>query len=403
MSNTAQRIPSRHSAGCDRNHEAALSAVLPGTISISWRPPTSTTEVHHCFVRQRPFRQNSVSSTPTASTWPIREVSACSSASPQRPTSRLTVCQSQPNSPATSSTDRPSFPTWTVTHRAALDVNSARSGPIPGSCSTNDPTPHPGCGHIQRRFRHRNRTGRPNAGRSTNTTVRYPSEHTRLPQPPQTGRGRRERITTTNGSSPPPSSTPTRSTLPRPTSSSHMRVGSASTGVLLPRMCFSTADYGGPLLTSGGFQPRKIPLLPTHFRRARLVRYNPLSRRATTPGLYPHRRGRHVSRTSDRAGSVCELSELTCHALPVLDLVTVPELLLLAKCPGLDAFSMSFCQISEPFGKLRRPWPKMYLVGSSRIELVDDFDAPTGDTRVFWHSDKRRHIARLTCYSPWFA
>lgn len=37
------------------------------------------------------------------------------------------------------------------------------------------------------------------------------------------------------------------------------------------------------------------------------------------------------------------------------------------------------------------------------IELVDEFDAPTGDTRAFWHSDKRRHIARLTCYSPWFA
>ncbi len=61
MSNTAQRIPSSHSGGWDRNHEAALSAVLPPTMSISWRPPTSTTEVHHCLVRHRPFRQNNAS------------------------------------------------------------------------------------------------------------------------------------------------------------------------------------------------------------------------------------------------------------------------------------------------------------------------------------------------------
>ena len=39
MSNTAQRIPARHSGGWDRNQEAALSAVLPGTMSISWWPP----------------------------------------------------------------------------------------------------------------------------------------------------------------------------------------------------------------------------------------------------------------------------------------------------------------------------------------------------------------------------
>ena len=54
MSNTAQRIPSSYSGGWDRNQEAALSAVLPGTMSFNWRPPTSTTEVHHILVRQRP-------------------------------------------------------------------------------------------------------------------------------------------------------------------------------------------------------------------------------------------------------------------------------------------------------------------------------------------------------------
>ena len=138
MSNTAQRIPSSHSGGWDRNHEAALSAVLPGTMSISWWPPTSTTEVHHCLVRHRPFRQNSVSSMPTAWTSPIRSVSAPRRASPQRTTSLFTVCQSQPSSAATSSTEWPRPPTWMVTHRAALDVNNARWGPIVGSCSMND-------------------------------------------------------------------------------------------------------------------------------------------------------------------------------------------------------------------------------------------------------------------------
>ena len=111
-------------------------------------------------------------SMPTAPTSPIRSVSAPSSASPQRTTSLFTVCQSQPNSEATSSTERPRPPTWTVTHRAALDVNNARSGPILGSCSMNDLISHPEFGHVQRRFLHRSRTGRPNAGKSTNTTLR---------------------------------------------------------------------------------------------------------------------------------------------------------------------------------------------------------------------------------------
>ena len=111
-------------------------------------------------------------SMPTAPTSPIRSVSAPRSASPQRTTSLFTVCQSQPSSAATSSTGRPRPPTWTVTHLAARDVNNARWGPIVGSCSMNDLIAQSGFGHVHRRFRHRSRTGRPNAGRSTNTTVR---------------------------------------------------------------------------------------------------------------------------------------------------------------------------------------------------------------------------------------
>ena len=164
-------------------------------------------------------------STPTASTVPTREVSASRSASPQRTTSLFTVCHPQPSSAATSSTGRPRRPTPMVTHLAARDVNNARWEPILGSCSMNDLSAQSGFGHVQRRFRHRSRTGRPNAGKSTNTTVRSPLDHTGPPQASQDDRGLRERITTSKGAPSPHSLTPTKSTSPRPTNSSHMRAG----------------------------------------------------------------------------------------------------------------------------------------------------------------------------------
>ena len=173
MSNTAQRIASHHSVGCDRNQAAALSAVLP---------PTMSNRLVAANVDDRgapnlgappafPPEQRFLSM-PTAPTSPIRSVSAPSSASPQRPTSLFTVCQSQPSSAATSWIGRPRPPTWMVTHRAAREVNNARWGPILGSCSMNDLISQSVFGHVQRRFRHRSRTGRPNAGKSTNTTLR---------------------------------------------------------------------------------------------------------------------------------------------------------------------------------------------------------------------------------------
>ena len=61
-------------------------------------------------------------SMPTAWTSPIRSVSAPRRASPQRTTSLFTVCQSQPSSAATSSTERPRRPTPMVTHRAATGL-----------------------------------------------------------------------------------------------------------------------------------------------------------------------------------------------------------------------------------------------------------------------------------------
>ena len=42
----------------------------------------------------------------------------------------------------------------------------------------NEPPSQVRSGHIQRRFRHQSRTGRPNTGRSTNLTGLSPLDHT---------------------------------------------------------------------------------------------------------------------------------------------------------------------------------------------------------------------------------
>ena len=128
--------------GWDRNHEAALSAVLPPTMSnrlvASHVDDRSAPNLGTPPVLDARTTLYAFLSMPTAPTSPIRSVSAPNRASPQRTTSLFTVCQSQPSSAATSSTERPRPPTWTVTHLAARDVNNARWGPIVGSCSMND-------------------------------------------------------------------------------------------------------------------------------------------------------------------------------------------------------------------------------------------------------------------------
>ena len=245
-------------------------------MSISWWPPTSTTEVHHCLVRHLPFRQNNVSSTPTASTVPTRSASASKSASPQRRTSSLTVCQSQPSSSATSWTGRPDRPTWTVTHRAARDVSNARWGPIVGSCSMNDLIAHSGFGHVQRRFRHRSRTGVKAERRQIH------QQGGAIPLGPHRsatcltgGAGHAGTDHHHQGFPSPRSSIPTNSTSPRPTNFSLMRVGSVSTGVLLPRMSFSNSRlWRAPPHFWWIPNPLPDPLLPPHFRRADNPRFS---------------------------------------------------------------------------------------------------------------------------------
>jgi hypothetical protein len=73
------------SFGLDLVDQHTSSAVRPSTtsISVARRPAvTSTTEVHHDCVRNRPVRTNNVSSNPSAPTTPTRSVSAARSASP---------------------------------------------------------------------------------------------------------------------------------------------------------------------------------------------------------------------------------------------------------------------------------------------------------------------------------
>ena len=107
-----------------------------------------------------------------------------------------------------------------------------------------------------------------NAGRSTSTTARSPSDHNGPPQPPHGGLAARQRTCTRNG--PPPSSpTLSTSTSPSPTNSSHMRVGSDSTGILQSFGGLLNADSGGSLAFNRG--PSRSSL-------------HPQTRRALKPG-----------------------------------------------------------------------------------------------------------------------
>ena len=227
-------------------------------MSRSWPRPTSTMLVPQVLVRNRPRRIIRCSSRPSADTREIRSVSASSSAAPQRLTAELTVCHTQPSSAATSLSGRPR-PAWRVAHRAARDVNSALGGAISRAASVTVPAPQPRLGQRHPRLCHTSRTRRPNAGRSTSTTARSPSDHNTPPQPPHGGLAARQRTCTRNG--PPPSSpTLSTSTSPSPTNSSHMRVGSYSTGILQSFDGLLNADSGGSLAFNRG--PSRSSLRP---------------------------------------------------------------------------------------------------------------------------------------------
>jgi hypothetical protein len=102
-SSTPKRVAARQSSARSSSQALGPAALRPATTSRSWvwLGLTSTIEVHHCWVRQRPVRQNNASSRPSALTSPMRPVSASMSAAPYAITASLTVCQSQPSSRAT--------------------------------------------------------------------------------------------------------------------------------------------------------------------------------------------------------------------------------------------------------------------------------------------------------------
>ena len=58
MTNTAQRIPSRHSGVVTGTTKRRYQPFYHRLCRTGWQPPTSTTEVHQTLVRHRPFRQN---------------------------------------------------------------------------------------------------------------------------------------------------------------------------------------------------------------------------------------------------------------------------------------------------------------------------------------------------------
>lgn len=219
-----------HASPRPASHAHGSTLLRPGTTSSSRPAPTSTIDVDHDWVRHLPTRANSVSSRPSAVTSPIRS-SSSTSAAPYAITESLIVCQSQPNSTATSFTVRPFRPTCSVTQRPARSVIATRGAATVGAVSVNEPRSHDSRRHAHRRLRHTSRVGRPKHGRSTSSTVARSLARTEPPQRRHCGRPRRVSTCTRNGPSA-TSSTASTFTSGKPTSSSHMRVGSSSTGAL---------------------------------------------------------------------------------------------------------------------------------------------------------------------------
>ncbi len=172
-----------------RRHGYGPRASLPGTISNSWPASTSTIEVHRrfCGRLRGAVRKNMVSSTPTASTAPIRSSSASNRAWPQRMTSLLM------RMPITAQL------LGVVGHRPPLPAHHLRRPPG-GPAGQQPPlrsnpgillgkpesTPQPLSGHSNRRFLHPSRTGRRTPGGPPAQPASRPGPH-----PPATPRTQR--------------------------------------------------------------------------------------------------------------------------------------------------------------------------------------------------------------------
>ncbi len=266
-----------------------------------------------------------VSSTPTASTAPILPSSASNNAWPQRMTSLLTVCQSQPSSLATADTVRPSRPAISAAHRAARLVNNPRSGAIRGSCSVNEPAPQPLSGHSRRCFRQPSRTGRPNAGRPSRL---YQPLALGPHLPPAPGA---RRTGTPDGADlhqqSPVQGFARLQYLHSPQSGHHLAYalilalhqGSSSLG-----KHFSASDYGGPHPRSRGFPTPSQPTTPPSFPKSRKTPPPRPASRARPPPPPPWIRTRSVSTRQGRVRKMIPVSVCAGGGPEVLWLLHYP-------------------------------------------------------------------------------
>ncbi len=85
-SSTTQLMPTSQLRGCSHSHRVGACAVLCGTTSRNWPRPTSTMLVAQALVLNRPRRHIRCSSSPSASVWAMRSMSASNSTSPKRRT-----------------------------------------------------------------------------------------------------------------------------------------------------------------------------------------------------------------------------------------------------------------------------------------------------------------------------
>lgn len=142
---------------------------------------------------------------------------------------------SQPSLRPTSLTLRAHLPTCLVIQRPARSLITSRGAPVRRSTSVHEPFGQSRSGHRNRRLCQRSRAGRPNAGRSTNSTTLRSFTWATTPHSGQPTVASRSSVSIRNGPSG-SSSTPRTFTSGRPTRSSHMRVASVSTGVLPIRL-----------------------------------------------------------------------------------------------------------------------------------------------------------------------
>jgi hypothetical protein len=145
-----------------------------------------------------------------------------------------------------------------VTHLPARSVIPNRGAAIRASWLVQDLCGQSGSGQHQRCLCHTSRAGRPKTAKSTNSTAGRSLLHTLPPHVGHTGFGVRDSMWTRRGA-PGSSSIPSTLTSGSPTSSSHMRIGFDSTGVLQTGRRRTPPDWQDPCYLPRTSTPRPFP------------------------------------------------------------------------------------------------------------------------------------------------